>query len=107
MASEKITNISDAEFDAEVLKADKPVIVDFWAPWCGPCKLVAPRLEEIADEYDGKLKVIKVNVDDNQEWAGKLGVMSIPTLLFFKDGDVAGKIVGAVPKEEIIKRFGL
>ncbi len=105
--AENIVNISDAQFDSEVLKSDKPVIVDFWAPWCGPCKMVAPRLEEIAKEYDGKVKIAKINVDDEREWAGKFGVMSIPTLMLFKDGQAAGQIIGAVPKEEIIRQFGL
>lgn len=107
MASENIVEISDAQFDSEVLKADKPVIVDFWAPWCGPCRMVAPRLEEIAKEQDGKVKIVKLNVDDNHEWASKFGVMSIPTIMLFKDGQMAGQIVGAVPKEEIVRQFGL
>lgn len=105
--SDNIVSIGDAQFDTEVLKSDKPVIVDFWAPWCGPCKLIAPRLEEIANEYDGKVKIAKLNVDDHREWAGKFGVMSIPTLLLFRGGQVAGQIIGAVPKEEIVRQFGL
>lgn len=107
MGSNNIMEISDSQFDAEVINADKPVIVDFWAPWCGPCRMVAPRLEEIANEYDGKVKIVKVNVDENQKLAGKFGVMSIPTLLLFKDGKNAGQIIGALPKEEIVSRFGL
>lgn len=107
MGSNNILEISDSQFDSEVLKSDKPVIVDFWAPWCGPCRMIAPRLEEIATEYDGKVKVVKINVDDNQEWAGKFGVMSIPTVMLFRDGQNAAQVIGAVPKEELISRFGL
>jgi len=107
VASENIVEISDAQFDAEVLKSDKPVIVDFWAPWCGPCRMIAPRLEEIAREYDGDIKVVKLNVDENREWATRFGVMSIPTIMLFKGGKSAGQIVGAVPKDEIIRQFGL
>lgn len=105
--AENIVNVSDAQFEAEVLNSDVPVIVDFWAPWCGPCKIIAPRLEEIAKEYDGKVKIVKINVDDEREWAGRFGVMSIPTLMYFKDGKAAGQIIGAVPKEEIVRQFGL
>lgn len=101
------SNITDAQFDAEVLKSDVPVIVDFWAPWCGPCKIIGPRLEELAKEHDGKVKVVKLNVDEEREWAGKFGVMSIPTLMLFKEGQAAGQIVGAVSKEEIVRQFGL
>jgi len=101
------SNITDAQFDAEVLKSEVPVIVDFWAPWCGPCKIIGPRLEELAKEHDGKVKVVKLNVDEEREWAGKFGVMSIPTLMLFKEGQAAGQIVGAVPKEEIVRQFGL
>jgi thioredoxin 1 len=107
MASEFVTNIGDAEFEAQVLKSEQPVIVDFWAPWCGPCKMIGPKLEELAQENSGKIKVVKVNVDENQQWAGKYGVMSIPTIMLFKDGQAAETIVGAVPKEEIVKKFGL
>lgn len=102
-----IVEITDAQFDPEVLKADKPVIVDFWAPWCGPCRMVAPRLEEIANEHADAVKIVKINVDDNREWASKFGVMSIPTIMLFKDGQMAGQIIGAVPKEEIVRQFGI
>jgi len=101
------TNITDAQFESEVLQSDVPVIVDFWAPWCGPCRIIAPRLEEIEKEYEGKVKVVKLNVDEERQWAGKFGVMSIPTLMFFKDGKSAGQVIGAVPKEEIIRQFDL
>jgi thioredoxin 1 len=107
MSSDLVANIGDAEFEANVIKSDQPVIVDFWAPWCGPCRMVGPKLEEIAAEQSGKVKVVKVNVDDNQQWAGKYGVMSIPTIMLFKDGQPAETIVGAVPKDEIIRKFGL
>jgi thioredoxin 1 len=107
MASEFVTNIDDAEFESQVLKSEQPVIVDFWAPWCGPCKMIGPKLEELAQEQSGKIKVVKVNVDENQQWAGKYGVMSIPTIMLFKNGQAAETIVGAVPKEEIVKKFGL
>lgn len=100
-------NITDAQFESEVLKSDIPVIVDFWAPWCGPCRIIAPRLDEIGKEYDGKVKIVKLNVDEERQWAGKFGVMSIPTILLFKNGEVAGQIIGAVPKEEIIRQFNL
>jgi thioredoxin 1 len=96
--------LTDATFEQEVLKSDKPVLVDFWAPWCGPCRMVAPVVEEIAKEYAGKLKVGKLNTDENQQTAIKYGIMSIPTLLFFKDGKVVDSIIGAQPKEAIAKR---
>ncbi|MBI4734004.1 MAG: thioredoxin [Rubrobacteridae bacterium] len=107
MGSEFVKDINDAEFEAQVIKSDQPVIVDFWAPWCGPCRMVGPKLEELAQEKGDAIKVVKVNVDDNQQWAGKYGVMSIPTIMLFKNGEAAETIVGAVPKEEIVKKFGL
>jgi thioredoxin 1 len=98
---------TDGNFDAEALKSDVPVIVDFWAAWCGPCKMIAPIMEELAGEYEGKIKVGKLDVDENQQTAIKYGVRSIPTVLFFKGGKVAETIIGAVPKsmfaEKIIK----
>jgi thioredoxin 1 len=107
MSSEFVVNINDSEFEASVIKSEQPVIVDFWAPWCGPCRMIGPKLEEIAKEHSGKVKVVKVNVDDNQQWSGKYGVMSIPTVMLFKDGQPVSTIVGAVPKDEIISKFGL
>jgi thioredoxin 1 len=107
MSSEFVANINDSEFEVNVIKSEQPVIVDFWAPWCGPCRMIGPKLEEIAKEQSGKVKVVKVNVDDNQQWAGKYGVMSIPTVMLFKDGQPAETIIGAVPKDEIISKFGL
>ena len=94
---------SDATFDADVLKSHEPVVVDFWAEWCGPCKMIGPSLEEIAKEMHGKVKITKLNIDENPEVAGKLGIRSIPTLMLFKDGKLASQKVGAAPKGELIK----
>jgi thioredoxin 1 len=93
--------LTDDNFEAEVLESDKPVLVDFWAAWCGPCKMVSPTVEEISKEYEGKLKVGKLNVDDNSKTASQYGIMSIPSLLFFKAGQVVDQIVGAVPKQQL------
>lgn len=99
--SEKITHISDSTFEQEVLQNDQPVLVDYWAEWCGPCKMIAPILDEIADEYEGKLKITKLNIDDNPATPPKFGIRGIPTLMIFKDGDVAATKVGALSKSQL------
>lgn len=93
--------VTDATFEAEVIKSDIPVLVDFWAPWCGPCKTMSPILDELAPEYEGKVKIVKVNVDENSEVPGKHNVMSIPTFVMFKDGKPAGSFIGARSKEDV------
>lgn len=96
-----ITEVTDNNFQAEVIESDVPVLVDFWAPWCGPCRMVAPVLEEIAGERGDALKIVKLNVDDNQQTAMNFEVLSIPTLILFKNGAVAKKVVGAYPKRKL------
>ncbi|GBE57741.1 thioredoxin [bacterium BMS3Abin01] len=107
MSGKDIIEVSDASFQDEVLKSDIPVIVDFWAAWCGPCRMVGPIVEEIASEYVGKVKVAKLNVDDNKETATKYGIMSIPTILKFESGSVSKQIVGAMPKTALIKELDI
>lgn len=102
-----VLEVTDKNFESEVLKSDLPVLVDFWAEWCGPCKMIGPIVNEISEELDGKLKVAKVNVDDAQELAGNYQIMSIPTLLLFKGGEVAEQIVGAVPKDQILEKVNI
>lgn len=99
----KPKEVSDADFDQEVLQADIPVLVDFWAPWCGPCRMVAPVVEELAEEYDGKVKFTKVNTDDNVNTAVRYGIRSIPTLLIFKSGQMVGQVIGFRPKSDLKK----
>jgi thioredoxin 1 len=96
-----IRDVTDANFQAEVLEADKPTLVDFWAPWCGPCRMVAPVLEEIAGERGEELQIVKLNVDENQQTAAQFEVLSIPTLILFKHGQVAKKVIGAYPKKKL------
>ncbi len=99
----KPRDVSDSDFEQEVLKANKPVLVDFWAPWCGPCRMVAPIVEELSEEYDGKVEFVKVNTDDNPNTSVKYGIRSIPTLLVFKDGEPVGQIIGFRPKSDLKK----
>lgn len=98
-------HITDAEFEQKVLKSPVPVVVDFWAPWCGPCRMVAPVLDELAGEYGNKIVIAKVNTDEHPQWAGKFGVRGIPTMLFIKDGLLVDQIVGAYPKPMIQQRI--
>ena len=101
MASDLIKHISDATFEADVLKSDKPVLVDYWAEWCGPCKMIAPILDEVAGTYGDKLQVAKMNVDENREIPAKFGIRGIPTLMLFKNGELAATKVGAMSKAQL------
>jgi len=101
MSSELIKHTSDASFDSDVLKADKPVLVDYWAEWCGPCKAIAPILDEVSKDYDGRLQVAKMNVDENRDVPAKFGIRGIPTLMLFKDGQLAATKVGALSKAQL------
>jgi thioredoxin 1 len=99
----KPQNVNDSEWDSEVLKADTPVLVDFWAPWCGPCRMVAPIVDELATEYDGQVKFVKLNTDDNVATASKYGIRSIPTIMVFKGGEAVDQVIGFRPKSELKK----
>ncbi|HET6419331.1 MAG TPA: thioredoxin [Geobacteraceae bacterium] len=101
MASEKVLAFGDDNFETDVIKSDVPVLVDFWAPWCAPCKAIAPVVDTLADEYEGKIKVGKVNVDENPATPGKYGIRGIPTIMLFKDGKLIDQVVGAVPKAQL------
>ena len=100
-----VYKFDESNFDAEVLQSDIPVFVDFYADWCGPCKMMSPVIDKLAEDYDGKIKVGKVNVDENGDLAVKYGIMSIPNMVFFKNGEVADRIVGAVPKPAMKEKF--
>ena len=95
--------VDGTNFETEVLKSDVAVLVDFWAPWCNPCKLIGPIIDELANEYDGKVKIAKINVDDNQSLASQYGIRGIPTVMIFKDGEVAANFVGVRPKEDLVE----
>jgi thioredoxin 1 len=99
--SDKIVHVTDDDFENEVLQSNAPVLVDYWAEWCGPCKMIAPVLDEIADEYDGRIKVAKLNIDDNPNTPPRYGIRGIPTLMLFKDGEVEATKVGAVSKSQL------
>ena len=100
-----ILNIGDSQFESEVLKSDKLVLLDFWAEWCGPCRALGPKLEEIAGEHGDKVKVVKINIDENKETAQKYGIRSIPTMILFKDGAEAATLTGNLPKEDIVSKI--
>lgn len=100
-----LVEFTDANFEAEVLKAELPVLVDFWAPWCGPCRMIGPSVEALSNEYAGKFKIGKLNSDDNPDTSAKFGIRSIPTLLIFKNGEVVNQLVGALPKDKIAEQL--
>lgn len=101
MSSDLIKHTSDASFDSDVLGADKPVLVDYWAEWCGPCKMIAPILDEVSKDYDGRLQIAKMNVDENRDVPAKFGIRGIPTLMLFKNGELAATKVGALSKAQL------
>ena len=100
-----VTDLTDQEFEQKVIKSDLPVLIDLWAPWCGPCRMIAPIVDKLSEKYDGKLKFFRLNVDENPQTAARYRVMSIPTLMFFKDGDVADTVIGAVPEKTITPKI--
>ncbi len=102
----KPVEVTDSNFEQEVINSGQPVVVDFWAVWCGPCKMIAPIMEEFANEYDGKIKIAKVDVDNNPNIAVKFGIRSIPTILFFKEGKIVEQVIGALPKSHFQEKIG-
>ena len=103
--SENVKEFTSANFDADVIKSDTPVLVDFWAQWCGPCRILAPLVDELANEFEGKVKICKLNIDDAHDIATRYGVMSIPTVMVFNNGQIVGESVGVVPKEKLVSMF--
>lgn len=101
----KILHINEANFKEEVLHSEVPVLVDFWAPWCGPCKMIAPHLEELAREFDSRIKIVKINIDDSSKIATSYGIMSIPTLIFFKKGKIMDQVVGALSRLDLKRKI--
>lgn len=106
MASDKVMHISDSEFESKILQGDLPCLIDFWAPWCGPCKAITPVIDELAEEYAGRLTIAKMNVDDNPATPGKYGIRAIPTLILFKGGEKVDQITGAVGKTQLVELIG-
>jgi thioredoxin 1 len=103
MTTGNVVEITDSNFESEVLKSEKLTLVDFWAPWCGPCKIIGPIMEELSNDYEGKVKFTKLNVDDNPNTATTYGIRGIPTVIFYKNGEVVDQVIGAVPKSELEK----
>jgi thioredoxin 1 len=101
MASDKVVQLTDDSFESEVKQSSVPVLIDFWAPWCAPCKAIGPMIDQLADEFEGQIKICKLNVDENPATPGQFGVRGIPTLILFKDGQVVDQVVGAVPKNQL------